>query len=129
MVNWPKFFKRSSVDSASAKLGGTQFKRTTLPAGVEPTSPPRKAGLASVYVEHGMYLVDDPRIDDSILREYNRITDEVLEWMDARAFVTDSGVIEALRANGVQDPVLMYYVSRELMGYGVLQPMMDDPEV
>lgn len=86
-------------------------------------------GESRVYLEHGRYLVDDPPLEDAALAEYERVVKETLRWMPPKLFASDEAVVEGLKKNGVDDPVLLYYVSRELLGYGVLQPLIDDDEV
>lgn len=106
-----------------------QFKQTRLPQGYNPNTSPKKAGLSQVYIENTNYFIEDPRFDQEKLAEYTRALRDVLNWLPSNIFLSDEQLTGTLKDAGVDDEVVLYYINRELAGYSLLQPLIDDPDV
>ncbi|PSO02086.1 hypothetical protein B9Q10_01705 [Candidatus Marsarchaeota G2 archaeon ECH_B_SAG-E12] len=121
-----KFFDKKRAEKVNFV---EPFLRTTLPKGFTPTKVTKKVGLATVYVEPPFYYVEDPPLDQNTIIEYKRIIEDELKWLPGSLFVSNEQIIDSLKTHGINDQVLLYYIERELIGYSVLQPLIDDEEV
>ena len=110
-------------------LASRGFLITTLPSGFAPTVAPKEVGLAKVYVQGGMYYVQDPEVPAEELSAYSNVLQEGLEWLPPEAFSSEDGLERMLRSRGIDDEAILYFMRRELSGYSVLQPLVDDPNV
>jgi flagellar protein FlaI len=125
---FPSGFK-SQKRASPASTPAPKFKQTQLPQGYTPSTSPKKAGLSQVYVEKTCYYIEDPRVDQDKLVEYTRILQDILNWLPSNIFLSDEQLMTSLKDAGVNDDVVLYYVNRELEGYSLLQPLIDDPDV
>lgn len=106
-----------------------RFKTARLPQGYTPKTSPVKIGEANVYVEEDTYYVEDPQLSEEALAKYGAVLQNTLRWLRPEEFYDPERLVEYLKSNSVDDPALLYLLRREIGGYGVLQPMIDDPNV
>jgi len=107
------------------------FKTSKLPEGYAPKTAPVRVGEASVYVDLdvGTYYVEDPQLEPETAAKYADVVQKVLRWLQPEAFYDGEELIAQLRSNSIDDQALIYLIRREIEGYSLLQPLMDDPNV
>ncbi|MEM0321177.1 MAG: type II/IV secretion system ATPase subunit [Thermoprotei archaeon] len=90
---------------------------------------PDEVGGAKVYVEEETYYVEDPELTEEAANTYRELFDKKLRWLPPEFFYDDQKLIEAVGSAKTDTKTLLYYIRRELKGYSVLQPLIDDPGV
>ncbi len=89
-----------------------------------------KVGLSHIFITaSGKYLVEDPPITE---REISALT-ETLEYLlfkiDSVETNDANDFEEKLRKLGIKDDKVLYYLKREIFGFGALDPLVKDPKV
>jgi flagellar protein FlaI len=132
-INPTKFFgklKQLRARAKSANLGQpVEFKINTLPKGYTPKSAPIQVGEAKVYVEEETYYVEDPPITPEDMSSYKELLQNRLRWLPPEVFYDEKRLFETISMNFNANKLLLYYIQREIKGYTVLQPLIDDPGV
>ena len=105
------------------------FRVNRLPPEYTPKTPPYKVGEADIYVDEETYYVEDPNLSEEAIRVYRETLDRKLRWLPPELFYDDQKLVEAIGSTQTGAQTLLYYVRRELKGYSVLQPLIDDPGV
>ncbi|HLH45259.1 MAG TPA: type II/IV secretion system ATPase subunit [bacterium] len=105
------------------------FRVNRLPVEYTPKTPPYKVGDAKIYVDEETYYVEDPDLSQEAITAYRDILDKKLRWLPPELFDDDQKLIEAISSTQIDTQTLLYYIRRELKGYSILQPLIDDPSV
>ena len=137
MFGWKKSEKEESV---KYKLSHMDVDVTGLDIVEE-----YKVGKVKVYItSDSRYLVKEPPIGDSAVNLYNTIIDKInmgVELTDAdndpkvladkleKAFWDTAKRLERYDEATRMFPDLTYYIHREMLGYGIIDPLMKDPAI
>lgn len=89
-----------------------------------------KIGLSYIFItSDGKYLIKDPPINQSEIDAMNNIINDLLYKLPS-VQVEDKGIFKnTLKNFGIYDNKLIYFLERELFGFGILDPIMKDPKV
>ncbi len=87
-------------------------------------------GLATVYITKDMeYLVNDPPLTPEERKKLGDIASRLLFIMPASAVGDERQFEDYLKRAGLSDQRYKYFLKREIVGYGPLDPMVSDPKV
>ncbi len=105
------------------------FRVNRIPAEYTPKTPLYRVGDAKIYVDGETYYVEDPDLSQEAITTYREILDKKLKWLPSELFNDDQKLIEAISSTQSDAQTLLYYIRRELKGYSIIQPLIDDPGV
>ncbi|MBC7120024.1 MAG: type II/IV secretion system ATPase subunit [Candidatus Methanosuratus sp.] len=87
-------------------------------------------GLATVYITKEMeYLINDPPLTPEEHTKLGEIASRLLFIMPASAVGDERQFDEYLKRAGLSDPRFKYFIKREIVGYGPLDPMVSDQKI
>ncbi|MEN3016277.1 MAG: type II/IV secretion system ATPase subunit [Candidatus Methanosuratincola petrocarbonis] len=87
-------------------------------------------GLSTVYITKDMeYLINDPPLTPEEHKKLGDIASKLLFIMPASAVGDERQFEEYLKRAGLSDQRYKYFLKREIVGYGLLDPMVSDPKV
>ncbi|MDW8042559.1 MAG: type II/IV secretion system ATPase subunit, partial [Nitrososphaerota archaeon] len=111
-----------------------KFKRWDIPKNFE-VFDRYKSGLSEIVIgrEPGSpslkYAVQDPTVSEKELEQLGELAGELIYTARSKEEFTKEKFEEALKKKNLSNPVLLYYIDRELWGYGPLTAVMADPKV
>ena len=86
--------------------------------------------LAEVFItDDGKYLVQDPPLKTSEIGLIENIVEDLVYILPDEAVSSENTFLYALKSIGISDRRLVYFIKREVLGYGVLDPMVKDNQV
>ncbi|MEJ5292675.1 MAG: type II/IV secretion system ATPase subunit [Candidatus Methanosuratincola sp.] len=87
-------------------------------------------GLATVYITKDMeYLINDPPLTPEEHSRLGDIASKLLFIMPSSAVGDEREFDDYLKRAGLSDQRYKYFIKREIVGYGPLDPMVSDPKV
>jgi Type IV secretory pathway, VirB11 components, and related ATPases involved in archaeal flagella biosynthesis len=89
-----------------------------------------KIGLSYVIItSDGRYLIKDPTIAQNEIETLNNIINDLVYKLPSIQVDDRNKFREVLEKFGIYENKLIYYLERELFGYGVLEPLMKDQKI
>ncbi|HLI45743.1 MAG TPA: type II/IV secretion system ATPase subunit [Geobacterales bacterium] len=89
-----------------------------------------RIGLSHIFITaNGKYLVEDPPISDAELNSLRETLEYLLFKVRAVNINDDSNFEKELRRLGIKNERSIYFLKREIFGFGALDPLVKDPKV
>ncbi len=89
-----------------------------------------KVGYSNILITNdGRYIVKDPEISNLEIETLNNIINDLLYKLPSIEIGERRKFRELLAKFGVHDNKLAYFLEREIIGYGILDPILNDPKI
>ncbi len=89
-----------------------------------------KVGLSHIFItSDGKYIVEDPPISEKELYSLTETLEYLLFKIDSINISESKSFEEKLRVMGIVNDRVIYYLKREIFGFGALDPLIKDPKV
>lgn len=85
-----------------------------------------KIGLSTVTIAGNDYIINDPPLTEDEIRELKNTASKLLYLLPPEA-ARDEEAFE--KHSGIEDEVLLYFLKRELLGYGAYDVLMNDDNI
>ncbi|MCS7098201.1 MAG: type II/IV secretion system ATPase subunit [Candidatus Methanomethyliaceae archaeon] len=85
-----------------------------------------KVGLSNVSIVNDSYVINDPAISEEEVKELERKASQLLYLLPLEA-IKDEKIFE--KYVGINNEVLLYFLKRELLGYGAYDILMNDENI
>lgn len=85
---------------------------------------------AEIFItDDGRYLVKDPPLEAPELLAIENLMSDLIFLLSDEDVRSEQSLVDSLRRAGVKDARMLYFIKREVLGYGVLDPIVKDPRV
>jgi len=89
-----------------------------------------KVGYSYIYItSDGRYIIEDPIITQSEIQALNNILEYLLYKLHTIEITDENKFEEAIKKMGIKNDKLIYFLKREIFGFGVLDPAVKDSKV
>ncbi|RLE48650.1 MAG: hypothetical protein DRJ31_06755 [Candidatus Methanomethylicota archaeon] len=86
--------------------------------------------LAEIFItDDGHYLVQDPPLKASEVSLIESVIEDLVFILPEDAVNDEHAFLNALKSIGISDGRLTYFIKREVLGYGVLEPVVKDQNI
>lgn len=128
--------KKAAKAKAKGKKEAMRLELPSLSLAMFTAPPPEgkirsryQVGINTITIVGKDYHVQDPHIDDADLRHLKAIAPKLLFILPPEALGTPGALAKALAPLGIDDPRLLAILSREISGFGLLEPLMNDDRI